>query len=136
MTNLNKFSFYLLLVTTIFSFNAYGAEGDERPFEMLIRTTNDGLSSDTEFLIQTKDSGYSYDVDCDNDGSFEATGVTDNYTCRYTVADMIILLVFRVPFRSYILNFSVLMQKKSWRYYSGEHRCGSLWNKPAMIVEI
>jgi surface protein len=100
MTYHNKFSFYLLLITTIFSFSAYGVEGDERPFEMLIRTTNPGLvvddtglSSDTEFLIQTKDSGYSYNVDCDNDGNLEATGVTGDYTCRYTVADDYIISI-------------------------------------------
>jgi surface protein len=86
MTDRNKFSFYLLVVTTIFTLNAYGAEGDERPFEMLIRTTNTGISSDTEFLIQTDDPGYNYNVDCDNDGNLEATGVTGDYTCNYTVA--------------------------------------------------
>ena len=89
----NKLSFFILLVTTIFSFNAYGAEGDERPFKMLIRTTNAGLTSDTEFLIQTKDAGYSYDVDCDNDGKPEATGVTGNYTCDYTVPDDYIISI-------------------------------------------
>jgi len=67
------------------SFNAYGVEGDARPFKMLIRTTNAGLTSDTEFLILTKGSGYNYNVDCDSDGNFEATGFAGNFTCRYTV---------------------------------------------------
>ena len=87
MTDRNKLSFYFLFVTTIFSFSAYGVEGDERPFKMLIRTTIPELSSDTEFLIRTKDFGYNYNVDCDNDGNFEATDVTGDYTCRYTVPD-------------------------------------------------
>ncbi len=93
MTDRNKFSFYLLLVTTVFSFSAYGAEGDERPFKMLIHTTIDGISSDTQFLIPTRDSGYDYNVDCDNDGNLEATGVTGDYTCDYTVPDDYIISI-------------------------------------------
>ena len=35
-------------------------------------------------MIPTKGSGYNYDVDCDNDGNLEATGVTGDYICGYT----------------------------------------------------
>ena len=67
--------------------------GEDRPFAMLIRTTNTGVSSDTQFLIETKGSGYHYNVDCDNDGNLEATGITGNYTCDYTVSDDYIISI-------------------------------------------
>ena len=42
-----------------------------------------GSSNSTQFIIPTKGGGYNYNVDCDNDGSDEATGQTGSYTCDY-----------------------------------------------------
>ena len=56
------------------------------PFIMKVKTDNEGLSGDNEFNIPTKsDLTYSYDIDCDYDGTFDAiaTGQTGDYTCSY-----------------------------------------------------
>ncbi len=55
-------------------------------FIITVQTDNDGNSTDTQFTIPTHaNSEYSYDVDCENDGSNKATGVTGNFTCNYDV---------------------------------------------------
>ncbi len=55
-----------------------------RDFVILVRTNNPGASSDTEFMIPTYGGEtYSYNVDCNNDGTNEVTGQTGNYTCDY-----------------------------------------------------
>jgi len=41
---------------------------------------------ETELVIPTTGSGYDYNVDCNNDGTFEATNVIGNYTCVYATA--------------------------------------------------
>ncbi len=56
-------------------------------FVITIKTDNYGISSDTQFTIPTHSGEtYNYNVDCDNDGTDDATGVTDSYTCNYTAA--------------------------------------------------
>jgi surface protein len=55
-------------------------------FVITVKTDNTGTSSDTQFTIPTTGTGYNYNVDCDDDGSDEATGQTGNYTCNYTSA--------------------------------------------------
>ncbi len=55
----------------------------EDDFVITVQTDNPGVSSDTEFTIPTYGSGYNYNVDCDNDGVDDATGVTGSYTCSY-----------------------------------------------------
>ncbi len=53
-------------------------------FIITVETNNTGTSSETEFTIPTHpDETYNYNVDCDNDGTDEATGVTGDYTCSY-----------------------------------------------------
>ena len=56
-------------------------------FIISVKTDNNGTTSDTEFFIPTKlEESYNYNVDCDNDGINEATGVDGNYTCEYSSA--------------------------------------------------
>jgi surface protein len=55
-------------------------------FVITVKTDNAGSSSNTQFTIPTTGAGYDYNVDCDNDGIDEVTGVTGNYTCTYAVA--------------------------------------------------
>ncbi len=62
----------------------FAAPSDD--FVITVKTDNTGSSSDTQFEIPTTGSGYNYNVDCNNDGTDEATGVTGNYTCNYTSA--------------------------------------------------
>jgi surface protein len=52
-------------------------------FVIIVKTDNPGTSSNTQFTIPTRFSGYNYNVDCDNDGSNEATALTGDYTCDY-----------------------------------------------------
>ncbi len=49
------------------------------------RKTNLVVTTNNKFLIGTKGTGYNYRVDCNNDGTAEATAVTGNYTCTYPV---------------------------------------------------
>lgn len=55
----------------------------ELPFKMRIRIANSKLD-DKSFEIPTTGDGYSYQVDCDNDGVNEVKGVTGNYACKYS----------------------------------------------------
>ena len=55
-------------------------------FVITVKTDNSGASTSTQFTIPTIGGGYDYNVDCNNDGTFEATAQTGNYTCDYTVA--------------------------------------------------
>lgn len=59
-----------------------------RAFLTTWKTDNVGTSDDTQITIPTNSSEYtySYNIDCDNDGTLEATGVTGDYTCNYDVA--------------------------------------------------
>ena len=52
-------------------------------FKIKVRTSFPGTSPDTAFEIPTIGSGYHYSVDCDSDGTNEATAVTGNYVCNY-----------------------------------------------------
>ena len=55
----------------------------EDDFAITVKTDNPGTSSDTQFRIPTRGSDYNYNVDCDNDGTNEATGQESDYTCSY-----------------------------------------------------
>ena len=56
-------------------------------FIITVKTDHPGTSSDIEYMLPI-DTGYSYlyNVDCDEDGTDEATDQTGAYTCRYTTA--------------------------------------------------
>jgi surface protein len=69
-----------------FSINQTPPNTTNRPFIIEVKTDNRGLSNETQFIIPTDGAGYNYSVDCDNDGSIEAVGITSNYTCNYPVA--------------------------------------------------
>lgn len=62
---------------------AYTGSHGSNVFVMLVKTDNTGSSSGTQFTIPTTGAGYNYSVDCDDNGSFDATGQTGNYTCNY-----------------------------------------------------
>jgi surface protein len=56
-------------------------------FVITVKTDNPGISSDTQFTIPTYPGlTYNYNVDCDNNGTLEATGVSGDYTCTYPAA--------------------------------------------------
>ncbi len=52
-------------------------------FVITVKTDNTGDSSDTQFTIPTTGGGYDYSIDCNNNGSNDATGQTGDYTCNY-----------------------------------------------------
>ena len=86
---------YILTYTAT---DAAGNEADEvtltvnvrpRPFVIAVRTDNPGDTNDTAFEIPIHPDAtltYRYNIDCDNDGTDEATGVDGSYTCSYTFA--------------------------------------------------
>ena len=71
---------FLLITTTIVT----AANSDH--FVSTWTTDNDGSSSDTSITIPTTGIGYNYDVDWDNDGTFDELGITGNITHDFGVA--------------------------------------------------
>src|SRR5262245_31559202 len=55
-------------------------------FVITVKTDNAGSSTSTQFTIPTEGGGYDYNVDCDNNGSNDATAQTGSYTCVYGAA--------------------------------------------------
>jgi len=55
-------------------------------FIITVKTDNPGTSSDNQFYISITGGDYNYNVDCDNDGTFEIGGRTNDYTCNYASA--------------------------------------------------
>ena len=56
-------------------------------FVITVKTDNDGPSEDTQFTIPTFPSeSYNYDIDCDDDGFYEAEEQHSSYTCNYSQA--------------------------------------------------
>ncbi len=55
-------------------------------FVITVKTDNPGTSSDTQFTIPTTGGGYNCNVDCDDDGTDEASAQSGNYTCSYGTA--------------------------------------------------
>ncbi len=55
-------------------------------FVITVRTDNPGSSTNLQFTIPTFGGGYNYNVDCDNNGTDEATDQLGSYTCNYGVA--------------------------------------------------
>ncbi len=87
-TNLTKWIMYLLgifvLPGSFFPEKGFAQSTDD--FVITVKTDNAGTSSNTQFTIPTTGGGYNYNVDIDNDGIDEATGVTGDYTCDYAAA--------------------------------------------------
>ncbi len=82
----NNYIIFIFLISTsvLMTVDVQAAPADD--FVITVKTNNTGPSSDTQFIIPTTGTGYNYNVDCDNDGTDEATGQTGNYTCDYGVA--------------------------------------------------
>ena len=53
-------------------------------FVISVQTDNPGTSADDQFTVPTTGGGYDYNIDCDDDGTDEATAQTGNYTCDYS----------------------------------------------------
>ena len=62
---------------------AYAGPHGSSVFVMLVKTDNAGSSNDTQFGIPVAGGTYNYRVDCDDDGTWDATGITGSYTCNY-----------------------------------------------------
>jgi hypothetical protein len=78
----------LLLLALAAPFTRSAAASPNVPtddFVITVKTDNPGLTADTQFLIRTIGIGYNYNVDCDDDGSDEMTGVNGEYLCDYGV---------------------------------------------------
>ncbi len=74
-------SFWLLA----FSGAVFAATSDA--FVITVKTDNTGDSSDTQFIIRASMfMPYDYNVDCNDDGIFEAINQTSSYTCNYETA--------------------------------------------------
>ncbi len=65
---------------------AYSGPHGSDVFVMLVKTDNPGASSSTQFTVPTSGGSYNYNVDCDDDGTWDSTGVTGSYTCSYSSA--------------------------------------------------
>ena len=59
----------------------------ERPFRITVQTDNIGGSDDDAFTFSVNPDpafSYNYRIDCNDDGTDEATGVSGDYTCDYS----------------------------------------------------
>jgi len=55
-----------------------------QPFVLRVKTDNTGSSASNEFTVPVDTNYYyNYDIDCDSDGTPEASGVSGSYTCVY-----------------------------------------------------
>ncbi|MCF6318236.1 MAG: BspA family leucine-rich repeat surface protein [Proteobacteria bacterium] len=72
-----------LLAIFIYS-GAIFAQDPAAYFRIIVDTRLPGFSDSNQFIIPTRTGRiYNYSVDCDSNGSFEATGQTGGYTCTY-----------------------------------------------------
>ena len=72
----------ILLTFFIFSISAFS----QNEFITTWKTDNPGTSNDSSITIPTTGAGYNYDVDWDNDGTFDEFGITGNVTHDFTSA--------------------------------------------------
>ncbi len=73
---------FIVSMISLFNFHNTKAYGPD-DFVITIQTNAPGASG-TNFTIPTySGETYNYNVDCDDDGTYEATGVTGDYTCTY-----------------------------------------------------
>jgi len=82
---MKKISKILLMGTfALFLVNVHGTFAyDTTDFVITVKTDNTGTSSDNQFTIPTTGSGYHYSVDCNDDGAWDATNRSGDYTCDY-----------------------------------------------------
>ncbi len=75
----------VLTITPVLNVAAQPLSATTDDFVITVKTDNAGVSLSTQFIIPTTGSGYNYNVDCNNDGTNEATAQTGNYTCSYDI---------------------------------------------------
>ncbi|SKB44628.1 BspA family leucine-rich repeat surface protein [Maribacter arcticus] len=78
-----NFKLLFIFVLCILNFGSILAQGE---FITTWKTDNPGTSNSTSITIPTMGGGYSYDVDWENDGTFDDFGVTGNITHDYGTA--------------------------------------------------
>jgi hypothetical protein len=62
-----------------------GATSAKRPFRIKVKTDNTGITPNDQFKITTQTGlTYNYRIDCNDDGTDEATGVSGDYICDYS----------------------------------------------------
>jgi surface protein len=79
-------------------------------FVITVKTNNPGTSSPSQFTISTTGSGYNYDVDLNNTGAWEYTGITGNTTCVYAASGTYTIRI-RGTFPRIYFNFTGDRQK-------------------------
>ena len=79
----NFFSAVLLLALLFFAGTAF-AQSDA--FITTWKTDNPGTSNSTSITVPTTGGGYNYDVDWDDDGTYDQTGITGDVTHDYGTA--------------------------------------------------
>ncbi len=80
-----KYIFFFALTLLLFRGNSVFAAPSDH-FVTTWKTDNPGTSNSTSVTIPTVGSGYNYDVDWDNDGTFDQFGVTGSVTHDFGVA--------------------------------------------------
>lgn len=93
--------------------HAYGASA----FVMSVKTDNPGTSNATSFTIPITGAGYSYNVDCNDDGINEVSARTTSYTCVYGAAGTYTVAITGTFPRIYFNNAGdrqKLLEVKQW----------------------
>ena len=93
--------------------HAYTADA----FVMVVKTDNPGTSNATSFTIPITGTGYSYNVDCNDDGVNEVTARTTSYTCVYGTAGTYTVAITGTFPRIYFNNAGdrqKLLEVKQW----------------------
>ena len=93
--------------------HAYTADA----FVMVVKTDNPGTSNATSFTIPITGTGYSYNVDCNDDGVNEITARTTSYTCVYGAAGTYTVAITGTFPRIYFNNAGdrqKLLEVKQW----------------------
>ena len=76
-----KHTFCVIGLLLCLSFSIKAAPSDD--FVMTVDTTIGFSNPDKSFLIPTTGTGYSYQVDCDNDGILDGTNIIGDFNCTY-----------------------------------------------------
>ncbi len=75
-----------LISTSTWAITGDSKDCDKTYFKITVKTDNPGTSSSTSLRIPTTGAGYNYDVDWDNDGTFDDLSQTASATHDYGVA--------------------------------------------------
>ncbi len=77
-----KSSYKIFLIVLLL--NSINSFADINAFIITVKSDNPGPSTNKQFTIPTFGSGYNYNVDCNNDGIFEATNKASDFTCDFS----------------------------------------------------